>query len=208
MIKLIDRIRTASTAVLVINMNNGYVSEEAENYIKAGNLLAPRLGKFLNHCRECGITVIYASQIYRSDQADLPENSRTCARHQGKILLDGTWESLIYEACAPEEQEIQIKKQYYNAFYQTELNVILQAMEADTVVITGVCTDVSCFYTAREAFYRNYRVAVLEDLTGTRAWPDFGYGAVTDREQHLAAVNNLAVTSAQIMSSGEFEKYL
>ena len=104
----------------------------------------------------------------------------------------------------PKEGEIVVKKHHYNAFYNTDLNIILQAAEIDTVAITGVCTDVSCLYTAREAFYLNYKTLVIEDLNGTRAWPDFGYGTVTCREQHLAAINSLAATGAQIMSSEEF----
>ena len=200
-----DKIIPEKTAILVIDMINAFVAPDAPLFIETGHQLAPALGKFLHFCRKNDMQIIYAVQSYRADGADLQKNNRRCDWSQnGTRLISGTWDCEIYEACKPEEKDIVIQKQHYNAFYNTDLLSFLRSDNTDTVVITGVCTDVSCFYTAREAFNQNYKVILIEDLCGTTAWPDFGYGAVTAKEQHLAAINNLAATSAQVMSSQNF----
>ena len=205
----VNHIYPSKTAVLVINMSNGFVSPGALNYVDSGHRFAPELGRFLDRCRRQKIAVIYAVQAYRPDGADLPRNIRRCSWSRNcTACIDGTWECEIYEPCAPSESDIIIKKQHYDAFHQTDLAVVLQASQIDTIAIAGVCTDVSCLYTARGAFYRNYKIIVLEDLTGTKAWPGLGYGSVSEREQHLAAINNLSATNAQVMDSKEFWKYI
>ena len=150
----VNHIYPSKTAVLVINMSNGFVSPGALNYVDSGHRFAPELGRFLDRCRRQKIAVIYAVQAYRPDGADLPRNIRRCSwSRNGTACIDGTWECEIYEPCAPSESDIIIKKQHYDAFHQTDLAVVLQASQIDTIAIAGVCTDVSCLYTARGAFY-------------------------------------------------------
>lgn len=54
-------------------------------------------------------------------------------------------------------------KANYSAFYDSSLDEHLRACGATTVAITGINTDYCIFATALDAFYRGYRVAIVED---------------------------------------------
>ena len=104
MLKFVDKIEPSRTAVLVLDMINGFVSPDAPACVPAGTRLAPKLGKFLDVCREKGICVIYAVQSYRVDGADLQRNNRRCDwSRNGTAFIEGTWDCEIYEPCSPKK---------------------------------------------------------------------------------------------------------
>jgi len=200
-----QKIDPTKTAVLVVDMANDFVAPGAPIFVEMGYKMAPKLADFLDECRKSGALVIYTTQTYRKDGADISSGTALVLESfGGSCLIEGTNGAEIYPVCAPKENDILIKKQFYSAFYCTGLDVILRAKEIKTVVITGVCTDSSCFTTARDAFYLDYDVIILHDLNGARQWPDCGYGVLPAEIQHIAALTNLAESNGSVMSSEEF----
>ncbi|MBZ5782378.1 cysteine hydrolase family protein, partial [Klebsiella aerogenes] len=60
-------------------------------------------------------------------------------------------------------------KRRYSAFFATDLDLLLRGMGVDTVVLTGVATDVCVRATAQDAMQLDYRVIVpRECVAGTR----------------------------------------
>jgi ureidoacrylate peracid hydrolase len=200
MLRFLDKVKPEKTAVLVIDMSNAFVGPGA--FVEMGNKFAPKLGGFLDICRGKGLRVIYTTHTYRADGADKTAVSRLVS--PPGVLVDGTSDVEIYAPCAPKADDIVIKKHFYSGFYGTELDIILRSLGIETVVITGVCTDVCCFATARDAFFRGYGVVILSDLTGTVSWPDIGYGTFGAETYHVAALNNLHATNADVTTSEEF----
>lgn len=199
--EFVDKINPSKTAVLVIDMTNGFVAPNAPVYVDAGNKFAPKLDKFLDKCREKNIKIIYTTHIYRDDMADVQRNvAKVPWSQNGSVLHESDEDVKIYPPCGERAGEIILKKHHYSAFYNTDLDVILRANNIDTLIITGVCTDVCCFATSRDAFFREYKVIFAEDLTGSPGWPDCGVGEVSPEETHLSFINNLAATTAQVMS--------
>jgi len=58
-------------------------------------------------------------------------------------------------------------KPRFGAFQGTDLELILRSRGIDTVIVTGVATNVCCDTTAREAAVRDFRVFFLSDGTAT-----------------------------------------
>lgn len=205
---LINTISPEKTAILVIDMINDLIEESSPACVKTGNAIAPKLGTFLNECRNRGIKVIYCSTTYRKDKYDLGFNNQIILNQiSPDIMQKGTKGTQIYHVCAPKSNDIIIEKQFYSAFYCTELDVILRANGIDTLVITGICTDTGVHATARDGFYLDYDVVVLSDLTATRKWPDCGYGTVSEETSQRATLNNLYATNSDVMNSETFLNY-
>ncbi|MBN9622702.1 MAG: cysteine hydrolase, partial [Actinobacteria bacterium] len=59
-----------------------------------------------------------------------------------------------------------IRKRRYSAFFGTELEIVLKAYKADTVILFGGLTDVCVHYTAVDAHQHDYRVRVATDAVG------------------------------------------
>jgi len=60
-----------------------------------------------------------------------------------------------------------IEKQFYDAFFNTELDLSMKEKSVQQVVICGVMTHLCCDSTARSAFMRNYQVFFTVDGTAT-----------------------------------------
>ena len=207
--KFITSIVPEKTALLVVDMSNGFVGPDYPFCVERGTKFAPKINALLNEFRSRSMFVLFTTHVFRADKADLPRNVRLCEwSGDGTVLLDGTPDVEVYPVCGPKEGEIVLKKHHYSSFFNTDLDVILRANGVDTIVITGVNTDICCHGTATDAFFRSYKVIVLEDLNGTPGWEDCGLGNISPDEQHLAFINCLAATTAHVMSSDEFLSYL
>lgn len=74
-----------------------------------------------------------------------------------------------------------LRKNQYDAFYETSLEEILRRKSVSQVVISGVMTHLCCETTARSAFVRGFEVFFLVDGTATY-----------NQDHHLATLLNLA----------------
>ena len=97
------------------------------------------------------------------------------------MCLEGSPESEVHDEIAPLPHEKQILKHRYSAFYNTDLETVLRCLKIEDLVIGGIMTNMCCESTARDAYYRDYRVFFLADGTGS-----------INEEMHLATLLNVA----------------
>jgi ureidoacrylate peracid hydrolase len=202
--KFLTEVDVDKTAVIVVDMTNGFCEPGAPVFVEMGYELAPKLGDFLETCRDSGIMALFTTHLYRADGSDMSRLVKRRMQASGPMLIEGTHDVEIYPVCGPREDEIVIKKHFFSSFYGTDLDTILTANGIKTLVITGVCTDICCFATARDAMCYGYDVVFPADLTGTYEHPDCGAGKFTARQYHVATLNNLAATNADVMESDAF----
>jgi ureidoacrylate peracid hydrolase len=123
-------------------------------------------------------------------------------------LVDGTPGVDIYPELAPAQGEQVIKKHRYSGFFGTDLDIILREGGIDTVIISGTTTENCCQATARDAMFRNNRVAFLSDATATYDYPDRGFGPMPNAEVHHATLVILAASTAHVMSVADLQARL
>lgn len=201
----IDRFDPARTCVIVVDMQNDFVAEGAQlRSLQAANMV-PTLAKTLKACRENGVRVIYTAHVHRKDGCDMGLfDDLYPPIAQRSSLVDETVGADIFGALAPAEGEHVIKKHRYSGFFGTDLDIILREWGIETVVITGTTTENCCHATARDAMFRNYKVAFLSDATGTFDYPDVGQGAMSAENVHRATLTVLAFSTAHVMTAAEF----
>jgi nicotinamidase-related amidase len=83
-----------------------------------------------------------------------------------------------------------ILKHRYSAFYNTDLETILRCLKIEDLVISGIMTNMCCESTARDAYYRDYRVFFPADGTGS-----------INEEMHMASLLNLSFGFANITTA-------
>lgn len=201
----LDHIEPSKTALIVVDMENDFVAEGAPMETPAGRAMLPTLKRAIAFCRERGIRVIYTTHAHRRDGCDMgmyDDLWPPIASRAG--LVDGERGIEIYPEIAPRADEIVIKKHRYSAFYGTDLEIVLRGLGVDTVVITGVTTENCCHATARDALFRDYKVAFLSDATATFDYPDVGQGGMSADEVHRATLIVLSVSTAHVMTADEF----
>ena len=147
------------TTVLVVDMINDFVTGEFEN--ERAQEIVPNVQTLLEEARSNNKPVVYVTDAH-------PEGD-----HQfsiwGEHAKKGTEESEVIPELEPKEEEHQLNKTKYSAFYNTDLEDILEKLETDKIVVSGVLTHLCVQHTAADAFFRGYDVIVpegcVEDVT-------------------------------------------
>jgi nicotinamidase-related amidase len=176
----------AKTALLIIDMQRDFLEpggfgEMLGNDVSQLRRTIEPNKKLLKAWRDAGLTVIHTREGHRPDLADLPPakkvrgRSKSCigdAGPMGRILVRGEAGHDIIPELYPAKGEPVIDKPGKGAFFATDLHAILQNLGIDSLVVTGVTTEVCVNTTVREANDRGFNCLVPDDCVGSY-FPEF-----------------------------------
>jgi nicotinamidase-related amidase len=118
-------------------------------------------------CRECGVPIVHAViQLLPGAQAFQVCCKMQALMRRAEKLQQTRPECQIHPGLRPVETDIVCRRMHgITAFYGTELESILRGLKADTVILTGVSTNVAIPGNAIEAVNRGFAVVIPEDCT-------------------------------------------
>jgi nicotinamidase-related amidase len=174
------------TALVVIDMQRDFLEpggfgETLGNDVSLLHKVVEPLGLLIKKAREIGMLVIHTREGHRPDLSDAPKaklergvpSLRIGAKGpMGRILIRGEAGHDIIPALYPIDGEPVIDKPGKGAFYATDLGEILRIRGIETLIVTGVTTEVCVHTTVREANDRGYRCIVPSDCCGSY-FPEF-----------------------------------
>lgn len=182
---------TGRAALLVIDMQHDFVDPGAGCYNVGAEHTVPRVARAIDAMRAAGLPVIWTIEAHRPTGIDRGmEDSADCvfAEH----TVEGTPGIEIVGELAPGPDDLVVRKRRYNCFLGTELDLVLKALKVDTLIVTGVSSDVCVHWTVGEAFQRDFHVRVLEDcVAGTTP---------KDHEASLLIMRNLVSAGERFTS--------
>lgn len=200
----VERIEPSKTALIVVDMQHDFL-EFPSLAARAAQIILPNLRRAIAFCRQNGIRIVYTTHVHRHDGTDLGLFAISSPKiASGAILADGSPGAEIHPAIAPLPGDIVIKKHRFSAFYGTDLEIVLRGLGVDAVVIAGVTTENCCHATARDAFFRDYKVVFLSDATGAPDYLDVGQGGMSGAEVHQATLVVLSNSTADVLSTDDF----
>lgn len=176
----------ARTALLVIDMQNGYMNAEVgHSCVPTAPGIVPTINHLAGVLREAGGAVFWvqnASDERSREEWSVLETQASPARRAARIrsISPGTkghefWPGLDIRA----GDEIAAKFRY-SCFIRgaSDLEERLRARGIDTVLITGTLTNVCCESTARDAMMLNFRTIMVADANA----------AMTDAEHNASLI--------------------
>lgn len=184
------KFRKNSAAVLVVDMLNDFLTPGGKMVLEGGSVLIPPMRCLLNRARRAGIPVVYVNDSHRRGLKEDREFKKR-AEH----CIEGTWGAEVIEALKPKKKDFVVLKHRFSGFYETDLDLTLKDLCIDTVIVTGVVTNICVRSTIHDAFFRGYKVIVPRDCvmaTGDREQESSLY----DIETHFGEVS----TSEQVMA--------
>jgi nicotinamidase-related amidase len=185
------------TALLNVDMQNCFVYGSS---IAApdGLVIEERINRLAAACRSAGILVIHTSIVMRSDGSNRGVLDKFSPPVRGGILDKGSESAALHSGLVIEAGDILLEKPRFGAFYGTDLELILRSRGIDTLIISGVATNVCCETTAREAAVRDFHVFFLSDGTATA-----GMGEASADELQRATCATLGFLFAQVLTVDE-----
>lgn len=202
------KVQPGHTALLVIDMQNDFIAPNglvgrSGRDVSAAQKVAERLPEFIAAAREAGVFVIFVRNVYTTERnfylsdAWLEQGARKQSGGFTRfpVCAAGSWEGDFYGEVRPLPGDPIVTKHRYNAFHNTDLDIMLRARAIRTVVATGVATDVCVGSTAREAFMRDYYAIMVADGTATWTQQDQD-AALLNFDRYFGEVSTIAEISA------------
>lgn len=184
-IKDSHRIELNSTALLVVDMQHGFLDEGASLQVPKGRAAVPNVASLIEKCRSAKIPVIFTEFVYAAsipclrgnpfglEHLPADKDSPVGFGFPSSNCLIGPTEGVGPESAktvpqlAPRNDELVVQAHTYDKFYGTHLDLALRSCKIDRVMVTGVTTDVCVNSTIVSAATRNYRVIAVTDAMAT-----------------------------------------
>ena len=144
-------------AVLVIDMLNDFVTGELK--CDTAQEIIPNILQLLNAARKSDWPVVYCNDAHLNCDSEL--------KKWGPHAMKDTKGAEVIPELGPTQKDYIVEKRTYSGFYETGLDLLLRDLNLDTVVITGMHTNICDRHTAADAFFRGYNIIVASDGTGT-----------------------------------------
>lgn len=171
----LSRVDLTTTGLLIVDMQNafchlkGTLALDGADVGAIQQMLDP-LANFIRACQAVGIQDFWSVQEHYDDDA---------TRHRHKLRphtlkrfrvpsVKGTWDAQVVDELQPliNAQSEVFTKNRFGCFYNTNLEKLLAIYGIDTLIVTGVDTNVCVETTVREAYMRDLDVIVLQDCVG------------------------------------------
>jgi len=184
----------SSPALLIVDMQNAFLDPK-------GSL--PRMGldtsrtlrviepiKMLRSAfHEAELPVMYLQHIHRADGSDMGRIAEVFPPIRGLgHCFEGTWDAEFINGLQPEGKDTIVKKSRFSGFYKTDLENLLRKLAVQTLVVSGIATNICVESTIRDAFFRDYAVVVPREAT-----------ASFTEEQEAGAFGNFAFAFAKVL---------
>ena len=179
-----ERLSSATTALLVIDIQNDYIHPNGASARSGRDLSAvvgmmPRVHRLIEAARANNVPVYFTRNWHGPNTDSRAWSNRRGERKSGAAGVAGTWGAEWYEV-EPRSGEIVIDKFRYDAFLGTPLEMMLRARGIETVVCCGTATNVCVESTARAAHMRDFNLVLVGDCC-----------AAPDQALHDATLENI-----------------
>jgi nicotinamidase-related amidase len=195
-LKLADRIDPATTALVVIDVQNDFcdpagVFGSAGNDVSMMPAMAEHTCALVDAARERRMLIFWVRATYDEPVTSAPLAETYNRRGFTKSMcLEGSWGADWYANVRPraEPNEPILTKHRFSAFWDTPLDLYLRSNGIRTVVLTGVVTSGCVESTARDAFFNDYYVVVAADAV-----------AEASEERHTYALRKLGQAFGEVI---------
>jgi ureidoacrylate peracid hydrolase len=188
-------------ALLVVDVQNDFASPKGSaaqrgDDVSASVAMVPRLTRLIDEARRVGLTVVYVKTTH-SEWTDTPSwLYRKSQQKELNTCREGTWGAEFYDGIAPRSDERIVIKHRYSAFINTDLNTVLKAKGIESVLTTGVATNVCVETTTRDAYMYDYYVTMVSDCSAAYD-PKLHESTLENMRRHFG----LVATSDEIIQS-------
>ncbi|MCL6460188.1 MAG: cysteine hydrolase [Gorillibacterium sp.] len=163
-------------AVVIIDMLNDFIHPDGALTCPNGERIVPALQELIAFSHDNDIQVIFVQEAHRAKDADF--------KVRPIHAIKGTWGSDFIAELQPQTDkgDYVIQKRRHSAFSYTDMDLFLREEGIDTVVVTGVWTNVCVRSTASDALYHTYAVKCISDCCASK-----------DEDMHVSGLRDIGI---------------
>jgi nicotinamidase-related amidase len=147
---------SSPVALLIIDAINDLEFEGGAGMLPRAVRAARRIAALKARASAIRIPTIYVNDNFGRWRSDFHRLVAHC-------LDDDVRGRPVVEQLVPDENDYFVLKPKHSGFYNTTLDLLLGYLQAKTVILTGIATDVCVLFTAADAYMRDLRVIVPSD---------------------------------------------
>ena len=199
----VTKVDKKRTAMVIVDMQNRFVAPGAYLEVPGAREIVPNINKLTQTCRNVGIPIIWVvnKRNVRSPkelglvtvfQPRSPMGPDRPTRASEALNSDSV--KIWPELDVSPEKDYEVEKNRYSPFITgaSGLERLLRTLDMDTLIITGVATNVCCGLTAMEAMMLDFKVIFVSDASS--AYTDF---------LQQASLMNLKLAFADVVTTAE-----
>jgi nicotinamidase-related amidase len=183
-------------ALLIIDMQNDFVGENAPLNVAQAMAVVPKIQEVLEMFRAKKLPVFHILRVHRRDGSDV-EIIRQALFKKQPFAVEGSFGAAVIDELAPAPDEYIIQKTRMSAFIGTELDLMLRNLGITDLVVTGIQTPNCIRTTVFDAIAYNYPVTLVADAVGAK----------NDRIHH-ANVEDMANIGVRIVKAQDLASVL
>jgi nicotinamidase-related amidase len=147
-------------ALLIIDVISDFDFEDGEKLLKNTLPMAKKLAAFKKKAKKAKIPVIYVNDNFGKWQSDFKKLLMHCLSKTAKGCK-------IAELLKPDNEDYFVLKPKHSGFYSTSLDILLEYLDAKTLILTGVTADICILFTANDAYMRDFNLVVPGDCVAS-----------------------------------------
>ena len=150
----------SNVALLLIDVINDLEFESGERLLEHALPMAERLAALKRRAKEAGVPVIYVNDNFGRWQSDFKQVLAHC-------LKDDVRGRPLVELLKPDEDDYFVLKPKHSGFFSTTLDILLDYLQARTLILTGLTGDICVLFTAHDAYMRDFNLVIPADCVAS-----------------------------------------
>jgi nicotinamidase-related amidase len=178
----------AKTALLLIDVINDLEFDDGEQLLTHALPMAVALSSLKGRAKAAGIPAIYVNDNFGRWRSDFAKLVRHCLEQNVRGRPVAT-------QLTPEEDDYFVLKPKHSAFFQTNLQILLDYLGATTLILTGMAGDICVLFSANDAYMRDFEIVIPSDCVASEE----------AESNHQALLLMQRVLKAKVTPSNELE---
>lgn len=175
------------TAILVIDMLNDFFQKGRLSHNRSK--LCENINNLIDIARENQLEIFWIRQIFKEDLSDA---FLVMKKRNIRITMENTEGAHFLKELNKNENDIEIVKKRYSAFYNTDLEDLLNKKGIQQVILCGVNTHACIRTAAIDAYQRDLEVIIAKDCVDS-----------PDKKHHVVSLRYLGDEISRVMDSSQ-----
>jgi nicotinamidase-related amidase len=155
----------SDVALLLIDVINDLEWEGGDLLLPHALPMAQRIAELKQRAKALDIPAIYVNDNFGQWRSDVKALINHC-------LEDDVRGKPLVEMLKPEEDDYFVLKPKHSAFFSTTLDILLEYIQAKTLILTGVAGNICVLFTANDAYMRDFHIIAPRDCSASNRVED------------------------------------